>query len=38
MRVALGAEATESLSAIYLALDPVELLRQIRVMQDALWK
>jgi len=36
--VALGAEATENLSAIYLALDPVELLRQIKIMQDALWK
>lgn len=38
LRMALGAEATESLSAIYLALDPVELLRQIKIMQDALWK
>jgi len=38
LRVALGAEATESLSTIYLALDPVELLRQIKIMQDALWK
>lgn len=28
----------ENLSTIHEALDPVELLRQIRVMQDALWK
>jgi hypothetical protein len=38
LRAALGNDATESLNAIYQALDPVELLRQIRIMQDALWK
>jgi len=38
LRAALGIEATANLDAIYQALDPVELLRQIRVLQDALWK
>jgi len=38
LRTALGTEATDSLYAIYHALDPVELLRQIRILQDALWK
>lgn len=38
LQAALGAGIPENLSTIYEALDPVELLRQIRVMQDALWK
>ena len=38
LQAALGAGMLENLSTIYEALDPVELLRQIRVMQDALWK
>jgi hypothetical protein len=38
LRAALGTDATESLYSIYQALDPVELLRQIRILQDALWK
>lgn len=38
LRAVLGTEATESLYTIYHALDPVELLRQIRILQDALWK
>lgn len=38
LRAALGNDATESLNAIYRTLDPVELLRQIRIMQNALWK
>jgi hypothetical protein len=35
---ALGAEAAGNLNTIFLALDPVELLRQLRILQDALWK
>lgn len=38
LQAALGVGMPENLSTIYEALDPVELLRQIRVMQDALWK
>jgi hypothetical protein len=38
LQAALGAGIPENLFTIYEAIDPVELLRQIRVMQDALWK
>ena len=38
LRAVLGTEATDDLFVIYHALDPVELLRQIGVLQDALWK
>ena len=38
LRAALGTEVTDDLFVIYQALDPVELLRQIGVLQDALWK
>jgi hypothetical protein len=34
----LTAETRERLTAIYQALDPVRLLRQIRLLQDALWR
>jgi hypothetical protein len=33
-----GIVGTESLQTLYHSLDPIELLRQIRIMQDALWK
>jgi hypothetical protein len=33
-----GTNAIENLYTIYQALDPVGLLRQIRILQDALWK
>jgi hypothetical protein len=35
---ALTAEMHERLTALYQALDPVRLLRQIRLLQDALWR
>lgn len=38
LSAALCAAGTDNLRAIYQSLDPVELLRQIRIMQDALWK
>jgi hypothetical protein len=34
----LSAETRERLTAIYQALDPVRLLRQIRLLQEALWR
>jgi hypothetical protein len=38
LRSSLGAEECKRLQAIFQALDPVRLLRQIESLQDALWK
>ena len=38
LRATLDIVGAENLQLFYQTLDPIELLRQIRIMQDALWK